>query len=122
MANRILYVQFTDPAAYPPIEHSSGLLADLGWDVVLLGTRTFGDHDFRLSAHPRIRVKKLRFVRPGLTQKLQYLLFFFWTLYWTCVWRPAWIYASDPISAPILWFVRKLTRVRVLYHEHDAPN
>lgn len=51
---RILYVQYTDPAAYPPIEHSSRLLADRGWQVVLLGSGTARNLNLRLPAHPRI--------------------------------------------------------------------
>jgi len=119
---RILYIQFTDPAVYPPIEHSSRLLADRCWDVVLLGTDTFGNLQFELPVHPRIRMKKLRFVKARWRQKLQYFWFFLWALCWTCVWRPQWIYASDPFSLPIVWCIRKLTKARVIYHEHDSPS
>jgi glycosyltransferase involved in cell wall biosynthesis len=122
LVRRILFVQFADPAAYPPLEHSSALLAERGWDVVFLGVEGFSNQTLSLPSHPRIRVKKLRFLRGGWKQKLQYVIFGFWTLYWACVWRPNWIYASDPTSAPVLWLVRQLTRVRVIYHEHDAPN
>ena len=41
-ARRILYVQFTNPAAYPPLEHSARILADAGWDVMFLGTGALG--------------------------------------------------------------------------------
>src|ERR1700730_1583972 len=87
MVRRILFVQFADPAAYPPIEHASGLLAERGWDVVLLGIDGFSDDALTLPAHPRIRVKKLRFMREGWKQKVQYFVFLFWTLYWACSWR-----------------------------------
>ena len=36
-ARRILYIQYTNPAGYPPLEHSSRLLAARGWVVVFLG-------------------------------------------------------------------------------------
>ena len=42
--NRILYLQFTDPAGYPPLEHSSRILAARGWDVLFLGRAVFADH------------------------------------------------------------------------------
>jgi glycosyltransferase involved in cell wall biosynthesis len=32
------------------------------------------------------------------------------------------MYASDPLAVPALWLVRKLTRARMIYHEHDAPS
>jgi glycosyltransferase involved in cell wall biosynthesis len=119
---RILYVQFTDPGAYPPIQHSSLILADRGWKVALLGTGSFANQDFVFRPHPHIRIKRLRFVRGGWKQKLQYLVYFIWSLCWTLVWRPQWIYASDPMSAPIAWFISKITNVRVIYHEHDSPD
>jgi glycosyltransferase involved in cell wall biosynthesis len=122
MTRRILYVQFTDPAAYPPIEHSAVILAERGWDVVLLGTGTLGDLKLELPAHPRIRVGKMGFVAPGWKQKLNYIAFFLWILYWTLRWKPQWIYASDPLAAPAVWLLQKLTRVRVIYHEHDSPS
>jgi glycosyltransferase involved in cell wall biosynthesis len=122
MDRRILYVQFTDPAAYPPIEHSAVLLAARGWSVILLGTGTLGDLKLGLPAHPRIRVRKMGFVPPGRMQKLSYVAFFLWVLCWTLLWRPQWIYASDPLVAPAVWLLRKLTKVRVVYHEHDSPS
>ena len=42
---RILYVQYTTPAGYPPLEHSSRILADRGWEVQFLGSGASGDAD-----------------------------------------------------------------------------
>ena len=122
MTRRILYIQFTDPAAYPPLEHSSRLLADRGWEVLILGTATRGEPPLRLPTHPGIRVKKIRFVQGGWRQKAQYIFFFFVTLYWTWWWRPEWIYASDSLACPVVWWVRRFIGVRVVYHEHDSPD
>jgi glycosyltransferase involved in cell wall biosynthesis len=122
MNRRILYVQYSDPAAYPPIEHSSGLLAERGWDVVILGIGAIRDHGMELPARRRIREKRIPIFRGGWKQKLQYIWFVVWILCWTCLWRPRWIYASDPLCGPAVWFVRKLTSVCVVYHEHDSPN
>jgi glycosyltransferase involved in cell wall biosynthesis len=119
---RILYVQYTDPAAYPPLEHSSILLAKQGWDIVLLGTGAAGKQRLEFPAHFRIRMQRIRFVKSGWRQKLQYLFFILWTIYWTWRWRPKWIYASDPLACPVVWWVRKVVGTRVLYHEHDSPN
>ena len=30
---RIMYVQYVNPGMYPPLEHSSRILADAGWEV-----------------------------------------------------------------------------------------
>jgi glycosyltransferase involved in cell wall biosynthesis len=117
---RILYVQFTDPAEYPPLEHSSQIFAEKGWEVLLLGMES-GNTSFRLPAHAGIRVKRVKLAKGGWWQKLQYLFFFVWTLYWTWWWKPQWVYASDPLSCPVAWLVQKLTGARVVYHEHDSP-
>src|SRR5215470_7726432 len=73
--NRILYVQFTNPAGYPPLEHSSRILAARGWDVLFLGTGAFGAHGLQFRSCPRIRTKKLHLVSTGAGQKLQYACF-----------------------------------------------
>jgi glycosyltransferase involved in cell wall biosynthesis len=122
MSRRILYVQFTDPAAYPPIEHSSRLFAERGWEVFMLGMDTAGALNLKLPVHPRIGMRKFGFAQGGWRQKLQYIRFLFFALYWTCWWRPSWIYASEILSCPVVWLVKKLTNVNVVYHEHDSPS
>jgi glycosyltransferase involved in cell wall biosynthesis len=122
ISRRILYVQYTDPAAYPPVEHSSLLLAKRGWEVVLLGASRRANRGLALPAHERRCVKTIRFVDAGWRQKLQYVAFFFWVLYWTRRRQPQWVYLSDPLSCPIMWWVRRFTGVQILYHEHDSPN
>src|SRR5262245_10387602 len=119
---RILFVQYTDPSAYPPLEHSSRFLANRGWDVVMLGIRAIGTDKFRFLVHPHIRIKQIGFVRGGWQQKLHYLFFAYWTLYWAWRWKPQWVYASDPLACPGVWLAQKLTNVRVVYHEHDSPD
>src|SRR5262249_28691104 len=53
---------------------------------------------------------------------LNYIAFFLRILYWTLRWKPQWIYASDPLAAPAVWLLQKLTKARVVYHEHDSPS
>jgi glycosyltransferase involved in cell wall biosynthesis len=122
MTRRILYVQFTDPAAYPPIGHSAGLFAERGWEVFVLGIGTLGDLNLKLPVHPRICLRKIGYVRRGWRQKLQYAWFFCWVLYWTWWWRPSWIYASDPLACPVVWWIQRFIGVRIVYHEHDSPH
>jgi glycosyltransferase involved in cell wall biosynthesis len=119
-SRRIIYVQYTDPAAYPPLEHSSVLLADRGWDVVVLGTAM--EQRLEFPPHRRVCVKRLRFVKGGFRQKLHYVFFICWVFYWAWRWRPQWIYGSDPLACPVVWWVRRFIGVRVAYHEHDSPD
>ena len=57
----ILYVQYTNPGAYPPLEHSARILADRGWKVHFLGTGSLGAHALQFEVHPNIAVRKMRF-------------------------------------------------------------
>jgi glycosyltransferase involved in cell wall biosynthesis len=117
---RVLYVQYTNPGAYPPVDHSAELLADAGFDVLVLGTRR-ADDPLELTGHPRVRVRTLPHEPPGWRQKLHYARFAAWALWWTVRWRPHWVYASDPPSCPVALLAGSLPGVRVLYHEHDSP-
>lgn len=119
---RILYIQYTNPAGYPPLQHSSRILANNGWEVLFLGTGAQGADALKFPSHPKIRVKQLRFCPGGLRQKLHYTMFGLWTLLWALLWRPRWIYASDPLSCPIAALLSFAPGLRVLYHEHDSPD
>ena len=117
---RVLYVQYTNPAAYPPLEHSVRLLADSGCEVLLLGTAAPGD-TLKMSTQDGIGVELLPFVAPGWRQKLHYLRFAAWAQGRCRGFRPDWIYASDPLSCPITLSLAAATPARLLYHEHDGP-
>lgn len=119
-APRILYLQYQDPAAYPPLEHSSRILAERGWEVVFVGASVTRDASLKLDPHPRVVVKSIGVV-PAKLQGLRYLYFTFYSLCWILFWRPKWIYGSDPIVLPALYVLAKLTAARILYHEHDSP-
>jgi len=119
-APRILYVQYTNPGAYPPLHHSARLLADAGCDVLMLGTMRRAD-PLRVPTHPRIQVQTMVFEPAGWRQKLHYIRFAAWIAATAVRYRPTWLYASDPLSCPVARLVSRLLRVRVVYHEHDSP-
>jgi glycosyltransferase involved in cell wall biosynthesis len=118
---RVLYTQYTNPAGYPPLEHSSQILADAGWQVMFLGTGALGSNSLRFPPHPNISVKRLRFWPPGFIQKVHYLVYCVWILAWMIAWRPDWIYASDLLSCPVALALSFVPGLRVIYHEHDSP-
>jgi glycosyltransferase involved in cell wall biosynthesis len=119
---RIMYLQFADPANYPPLEHSSRLLAERDWQVLMLGAKLLGDQNIKLQPHPRIVTRNLVQVKGRRLQKIQYLYFLAWSILWGAIWRPDWIYASDPLCLPALYVMRKFSRAHMIYHEHDSPN
>ncbi len=117
---RMLYLQYTNPTAYPPIEHSSHLLAEAGWEVLFLGLDR--PPYFQFPSHPRIRVEAIPDMGAGWQQKLHYLWFCCWLLGWVVRWQPGWVYASDPLSTPPALMLSYLPWLKVLYHEHDSPS
>jgi glycosyltransferase involved in cell wall biosynthesis len=121
MGNRILFVQYTNPAGYPPLEHSSRILADRGWQVLFLGTGAHGAGALEFPPHLNIEVRRRKFAPPGLWQKLHFFAFNDWVLITALRWKPKWIYASDVLACPIALVLKSLG-FRVLYHEHDSPN
>ena len=121
MGNRILYVQYTNPAGYPPLEHSSRILAERGWQVLFLGTGAHGADALEFPAHPNIEVRRWKFQQPGLWQKLHFFAFNDCVLISALRWKPKWIYASDILACPAGFVLKKLG-FQVLYHEHDSPN
>lgn len=121
MNKRILFLQYTNPAAYPPLEHSSRILANAGWHVLFLGTGAFGADSLSFPYHERIRVKKLPFCPAGWKQKLHYCWFLMWVMLWTLRFRPSWIYVSDHIASPVALVTSYLCGLKIIYHEHDTP-
>ena len=119
---KILYIQYTNPAGYPPLEHSSRILANEGWDVVFLGTGAKGAHSLKFPEHPKIAVFQIPFCEAGWRQKLHYFRYCLWVLIWVVRWQPQWIYASDILVCPIAYFLTFIPNTQVIYHEHDSPS
>jgi glycosyltransferase involved in cell wall biosynthesis len=118
---RIAYVQYTNPAGYPPLEHSSRILAEAGWDVLFLGAAAWGAASLRFPKHPRIRVRAVGNQKSGWRQKLHYLYFCVWCLGWLARNRTSWVYASDLFSCPV-GMLASMFGIPLIYHEHDSPD
>jgi glycosyltransferase involved in cell wall biosynthesis len=121
MSRRIVYIQYTNPAVYPPLEHSSRIVADEGWEVLFLGTSGHGADALKLQAHSNVTVKQLTYCSPGVRQKIHYISFCLWVTGWILAWRPQWLYASDPLACPIALALSFVPGLQVIYHEHDSP-
>lgn len=116
---KVLYVQYTNPAAYPPLEHSSQILARNGWQVLFVGVRSKATAELKFPAHSSIQERMLDDCEGGWRQKLHYLKFVCWSFYWMLRFRPQWVYASDLWSAPAALLMSFVPGTRVIYHEHD---
>jgi glycosyltransferase involved in cell wall biosynthesis len=120
-ARKILYVQYTNPGAYPPLQNSSRLLADQGWRVHFLGVGLAAVAGLRLPSHPHITLQQIPSCPPGWWQKLHYLGYTLWVVLTALLWRPDCVYLSDLHSCPIGLLLSILSRLCLIYHEHDSP-
>ena len=118
---RVLFLQYSNPGAYPPLQHAAQVLARAGWLVRFLGVRGGSTEQLQMPAQLRVRVELQKDCPPGWAQKLHYLGFVSWSILVVLCWRPHWVYVSDPLATPLGWLSRVLLRKRVLYHEHDYP-
>lgn len=118
---RIVYFLYTNPAAYPPLERSTRLLADAGWDVLVLGLVRPGTEALRFPPHPRICERNTFNDTTGWRLRLHYVWFVVWVIGWTLRWRARWVYASDILSCPVALLLSLVPGIHVLYHEHDEP-
>lgn len=121
MVSKILYVQYTNPSLYPPLEHSSQILARNEWEILFLGIGAQGTANKIISpTHPQISIRQIAFCPPGWRQKLHYVQFCLWVLGWCLIWQPKVIYASDLFACPIALIISFIPGVKVIYHEHDT--
>lgn len=121
MSRRILYLQYTNPAGYPPLLHSSALLAERGWQVLFAGIRIEASADLVLPQHENVRHLELGSSSGSAPAQARYAAFATRSLLAAIHFKPDWCYASDALGAPAALMVRNATGARVAYHEHDAP-
>jgi len=119
---RVLYVQYTNPGAYPPLVRGAQLLAEAGASVLMLGTRIAGLDALDVKPSEAIDVRLLPPATDGWRLKAHYARYVAWVAREGAAWRPDWIYASDVLAAPVALALASITRARLVYHEHDAPS
>lgn len=117
----ITYVQFTDPTAYPPLEHSALLLQARGWNVRFLGVKWPDSAEFKFSSRLQADLNLLTSPGAGWKQKIFFVKFIGWITLECMRNRSEWIYVSDPMAAPV-GLVLKWLGFKVCYHEHDSPS
>lgn len=118
---RIIYLQFTNPGGYPPLEHSSAILAEAGAEVLVLGTTAAGTNRMAWPARAGVTVEIMPKRERGIGHKIDYLRFVANSVRAARRVRPQWVYASDSLTAPIALLVCWLLGTRIVYHEHDEP-
>ena len=117
---RVLFLQATDPAGYPPLIHAAGLIAEHGHQVWFLSTpvagcamslpKIDGVHNRVLAPRPSYVLRPAHYARYlAATAQLARRV------------RPDVVYASDPLGALPGLLAARLAGARLVYHEHDSP-
>lgn len=118
---RILFIQCTEPAAYPPLINASLCFAATGHESVFLSAPMAGK-TLELPPHPGIRVLPMP-VRPShVIRKSFYLRYLARAISLARELRPDLIYASDPSGAMPGVAASIACGAPLLYHEHDSPD
>jgi glycosyltransferase involved in cell wall biosynthesis len=117
---RVLFVQATEPAGYPPLIHASSLMAEAGWNVTLLSAPIEGKR-LELTRHPRIALRAVPARPSHVMSKPAYARYVAAAARLALSLRPDVVYASDPLGAGPGLLAARLARARLVYHEHDSP-
>jgi glycosyltransferase involved in cell wall biosynthesis len=117
---RVLFIQATEPAGYPPLIHASMLMAEAGWEATFLSAPIAG-RLLELPRHPRIAQQALP-ARPSFVMdKAAYARYAAAAARLALRFQPDVVYASDPLGAGPGLLAAWLARARLVYHEHDSP-
>ena len=119
---KVLYLQYTSPANYPPLEHSGLIFLKADWEVHYFGIRSEGASS-KLAFPEALAARQTIWSSRGggFRQKLHFFGFTLWALVMALRGRWPWVYCSDLMSCPAAWLIRHFSRCRVVYHEHDSP-
>jgi glycosyltransferase involved in cell wall biosynthesis len=121
LPGRALFVQATEPAAYPPLIRGSSLLAEAGWEVTFLSAPVIG-MPLMLDSHPRIAAHAIP-VRPShVMGKAAYARYIASAAALAARLRPHVVYASDPLGAMPGLLAAHISGAHLVYHEHDSPS
>ena len=118
---RVLFVQATNPGAYPPLIHASMLMAEAGWEVTFLSAPIDGD-ELALNPHPRIKIHAVRSRPSHVMGKVEYAVYAAAAARLAVRLRPDVVYASDPLGAGPGLLAARLAGAALVYHEHDSPS
>jgi glycosyltransferase involved in cell wall biosynthesis len=117
---RILFLQVTDPANYPPTIHASQLMADAGWGVTLLSAPVAGTA-LSMPAHPMIELRAIRERASQVVGGGDFARYVAAATALAARLRPSVVYASDPLAAGPGLAAASVCGARLVYHEHDSP-
>lgn len=118
---RVLFVQATDPAAYPPLIHAGTLMTEKGHQVRFLSAPIAG----RVMQMPDLAGLEVVSLAERPTHVMSPVSY---ARYLAAAWResrsfrPDLVYASDPFGTLPGLIAARAAGVPLVYHEHDSPD
>jgi glycosyltransferase involved in cell wall biosynthesis len=106
---------------YPPIIAASHLMAEAGWDVMMLASPS-ADSQLRMPSHPAILMRRIAERPSFLVRKSDFLRYSAYAASLALRWRPDIVYASDWLGTVPGLLAARLAGARLVYHEHDSPS
>lgn len=116
----ILFLQVTEPGAYPPIMNAAFCLADRGWRATLLAA-PIADLATPVPSHPGVTVRAIRTRPSHVVRPSDYARYHLAAARLALLARPTVVYASDPLAASPALLAARLSGAMLVYHEHDSP-
>lgn len=104
---------------YPPIIAASHLMAEAGWDVMMLASPS-ADSQLRMPSHPAILMRRIAERPSFVVRKSDLLRYSAYAARLALRWRPDIVYASDWLGTVPGLLAARLAGARLVYHEHDS--
>jgi glycosyltransferase involved in cell wall biosynthesis len=118
---KVLFIQATNAAAYPPLLHAGAIFAEEGWRVTFLSAPRLGaDLDYPPDANFEVISEPLRATHAW--PKPAYARYCWQAMVLARKVGPDLIYASDPIGALPGLLAARVAGAKLIYHEHDSPS
>lgn len=118
---RALFIQVTEPGAYPPLVNAAHLMVEAGWQVTFLSAPIEGSK-LKVPGMQGIEVVAMPERPSHVVSKFDYLWYCARAMALALKIKPQVIYVSDPIGALPGVLAAKVSGARLVYHEHDSPN
>jgi len=115
-----LFVQAAEAAAYPPIIHAAGLMAEAGWQVCVLSAPVAGS-DLKFPCHPGVELRRTAHRSSHVMTRAVYATYAAAAARLAIGRRPDIVYASDPLGTAPGLLAARLSGAQLVYHEHDTP-
>jgi len=116
-----LFIQATEPGAYPPLVNAALLMVEAGWHVTFLTSPIVGSK-LKVPGLPGIEVVAMPERTSFVVRKLDYLHYCARAVTLALKIKPQVVYASDPTGALPGVLAAKASGAQLVYHEHDSPN